>query len=599
MKLKKWYALGLISAFYIFSFVLLIDQSRNTYTLQDKYLFQKNHLQQLKLNLANSHLWTEELISGDTAINIDDITVLLDSIDAGLKSFTQHFDADGQKIPGRLLESTTINLSSYAQRVVHRYEKSVGSDSDDTFDYLYNELLENISYLEKILEEDHFKQLHNNERKEQFQYIWILFLSLIVLVVLYRTFRAQELSEQRLNDFNLELENTVKERTRNLRDAKEEAEAANQSKTDFLANMSHEIRTPMNAILGFIEQLAKKETDPESQKLFTIIRSSGNTLLNIINDILDFSKIENGSIEIEYHHHNTQEFFEEIVSLFSNDLEKKQLKLDSSFPDESPEFMITDKVRLKQVLINLLNNAIKFTPENGTVSLEVKYDPKIDMMLFSVSDTGIGISAQNQEKIFKKFNQADNSTTRKFGGTGLGLSISFQLVRLMGGELQVQSELGKGCRFYFSLPIEEHIEPEAKESKSLFMDDTEEITFEGHVLIVEDNKTNQMLLSMILDDLGLTFDIANDGTEAVKIYQEKSYQVILMDENMPNMNGIEATRHILEIEQNSGHVHTPIVAVTANALKEDRARFLAAGLDDFIAKPYTEEDIVQVLDKYL
>ncbi|MFT5660097.1 MAG: signal transduction histidine kinase/sensor domain CHASE-containing protein/ActR [Sulfurimonas sp.] len=450
----------------------------------------------------------------------------------------------------------------------------------------------------------------------------LLFATLLELFLLLLTGRAillksvakelsneikhRELLERDLINTNQNLESRVEERTKDLDiamkkalESQEIAENANQSKSSFLANMSHEIRTPMNAILGFVDQLSKQETTTRRKKQFDIIRSSGHTLLNIINDILDLSKIESGKIDIEKHPHKIRTLINETTLLFHQSLEDKQIKFECNIASQLPQYIETDNVRVKQILFNLLGNAIKFTPNNGTVSLDIKYDSSSSSMYACVSDTGIGIAKENQKKIFNAFNQEDNSTTRRFGGTGLGLSICSKLVSLMDGKLEVESTLGGGSKFYFTIPCKEHKEEITMTDETGKTVDNVSTTISGHLLVVEDNKTNQILLSIILDDAGITFDIANDGREALKMYQKNKYDAILMDENMPNMDGIEATRHIRSMEREKHVPRTPIVAVTANALSEDKQIFLDSGMDEYLSKPYTEKDIVSILKKIL
>ncbi len=398
---------------------------------------------------------------------------------------------------------------------------------------------------------------------------------------------------------NQQLQRQVKTRTKELEKATLRAEKAAASKAQFLANMSHEIRTPMNAILGFIEQLAKGENDPARQKQFAIVKSSGRTLLGIINDILDFSKIESGKMSIECQPALTRDLFEEITALFKEQIEEKELLLETLFAPKLPECITTDAIRVKQVVFNLLGNAVKFTPKGGRIILEVRFRPDTNILHCSVRDTGIGIHETNIAKIFKAFEQEDHTTTRKFGGTGLGLAISSKLITLMGGTLEVESNPGEGSHFYFDLPAEpcEAHAPEALTQQALSGDTA--LAPQGDLLVVEDNKTNQMLLGIILDEFGIAYDIANDGLEAYSAAQRKHYAMILMDENMPNMNGIDATKKIRAWEEEHHLSRVPIVAVTANALSGDRERFIDAGMDDYLAKPFSETEVMQLLQRHL
>lgn len=385
--------------------------------------------------------------------------------------------------------------------------------------------------------------------------------------------------------------------------AKEQAEKANEFKSSFLANMSHEIRTPLNGILGFVDHLQKGESDSNRLQKFEIVKNSGELLLRIINDILDFSKIESGNIELEPYSCSMKKLMRRMNDAFEYFAVEKNIKFSSEIGPNLPKCVVVDKVRLEQVLYNLISNAMKFTPLEGSVVLKCVYNSDEETLRFSVSDTGIGIAEENQEKIFKAFLQEDASTTRKFGGTGLGLSISSKLVKMMGGELQVESTLGEGSCFYFDIAVEhcEFENEEQNDQESQANNTLSSSTFknDAKVLIVEDNKTNQLLLSMILDELGVSYDLANDGVEAVEIYQQNKYDLIFMDENMPRMNGIEASQKIRAIQKKQKDGFIPIIAVTANALKEDKERFLEAGLNGYISKPYVEQDIIEVLQKYI
>jgi len=382
----------------------------------------------------------------------------------------------------------------------------------------------------------------------------------------------------------------------NLRIEKEKADAANASKSQFLANMSHEIRTPLNGILGFVDVLAKGEKDIKRKEQFDHIKSSGSTLLAIINDILDLAKIENGKLNIENASFLSKDVFDAVANIYMELCHSKSIRFVYTVSPIVPKVLKGDMLRLKQVLFNLLSNAVKFTSSDGEVSLDVNYDTNTKMLLCTVKDSGVGIEKKNLDKIFNAFEQEDISTTRKYGGTGLGLSISHRLIQMMGGDLKVNSAIGKGSAFSFSIEVVEGVEPQLLKEQP---EDTISTSFQAHVLIVEDNKTNQILLSVFLDEFKITYDIANDGLEAVFMHEMSAYDVIFMDENMPNMNGIEATQKIRETEESKSLKHIPIVAVTANALSGDKDRFLAAGMDDYISKPYSEDDIRTVLEKYL
>ena len=381
-----------------------------------------------------------------------------------------------------------------------------------------------------------------------------------------------------------------------LKEAKEKAEQASQSKAQFLANMSHEIRTPMNAILGFVDILAKDESEPKKQEQFNIIKSSGNTLLHIINDILDFSKIQSSKLQIESIAFNPVEAVENTVMLYTQMADEKNINFNYSIAKELPYNCLGDEIRLKQIISNLISNAIKFTPEKGYIQVNANYIE--DRIYISVEDSGVGIQDDKLAHIFNMFEQEDNSITRNFGGTGLGLAISKELVEMMDGELLVRSQVGCGSHFNFNILLKAIIEPVASEESS-----QNKTPLQGKILIVEDNKSNQLLLSIFLEELGLEFDIANDGQEAVDIvkeysYNNQQYDAILMDENMPNKNGTQATKEIRAFETEF-EKKSIIIAVTANALSSDKEHFLNAGMDDYVSKPIDQEKIENVLRKYL
>ena len=369
----------------------------------------------------------------------------------------------------------------------------------------------------------------------------------------------------------------------------EELKQAEKAKSIFLANMSHEIRTPLNAIIGFVELLKSKNLDEESKKYVEVISKSSKMLLNILNDILDLSKIEAGKLTIEKVVFNLKEEILVVLDLLRLKAIEKHINLKEEFLN-LPKFIKSDPTRLKQVIINLLSNAIKFTPENKNIYARFEY--KDNKLFVSIRDEGIGMTPEQAEKIFEPFKQADDSTTRKYGGTGLGVTISKKIVELLGGELKLKTEPNKGSEFYFEIPVEvvENYEKKDIEIKDIF---------DAKVLMVEDNKANQMFLGVVLKKLNLTYDIAENGEEAIEKYKNNHYDIILMDENMPVMNGIEAVKHIREYEKTHNLIHTPIISVTANALEGDKERFLKAGFDGYVAKPIDINKLKEILSKFL
>ena len=387
------------------------------------------------------------------------------------------------------------------------------------------------------------------------------------------------------------LEEKVEERTKDLA-------YAIRVKSDFLANMSHEIRTPMTAILGFIDILRKSEKDSVKIEQFGLITESGKTLLSVINDILDFSKIESGKLSVEKEVFVTRTPFISIVELYQEKAKEKDISVLLSIDENLPLNAKGDVLRIKQVATNLLSNAIKFTPKKGEINIEVNYDVEHKLLCFVIEDNGIGIKKESIEKIFQAFEQVDVSTTRRYGGTGLGLAISADLVKLMEGDIHVSSVENEGTRFEFTLPVfKENLDD--VEVHSLSEDNEGELRkYRANILVVEDNKANQMLMKLLLLDRGIICDIAEDGAAAVAECKNKEYDLVLMDENMPNMNGIEATKLIRKNEMSTDK-HLPIVAVTANALKGDKERFIQAGMDDYLSKPLDNKDLDRILARYL
>lgn len=407
-----------------------------------------------------------------------------------------------------------------------------------------------------------------------------------------------EETSKELTEVNNNLEKKVQEKTFALQDKITELEHSSKFKSEFLAGISHEIRTPLNAILGFVDILKAGESDKKRQKQFAIIKNSGISLLTIINDVLDFSKIESGKMLLERRKFEAKKPFKEITNLFYEKIKEAGIEMKIHFDTDLPSCFVGDEVRIKQVAGNFLSNAIKFTPKNGVIYISINYDASTKELKFSVKDTGVGIDEKNLEKIFESFTQEDTSTTRKFGGTGLGLSISTALISSMEGKIGVKSTLGEGSEFCFTLPTLEAEGLDETSDVSLIDIDLEQ-ALDGKVLLVEDNKTNQMLMKIILADLELDMDLAENGLEAVELFEKNSYDVILMDENMPKMSGLEATKIILEMEEKSGAKHTPIIALTANALATDRAKFLGAGMDEFVSKPVDVDKLVRVLHSFL
>jgi CheY-like chemotaxis protein len=393
----------------------------------------------------------------------------------------------------------------------------------------------------------------------------------------------------------------LKQKEHDLQIALRKSREAEQHKAMFLANMSHEIRTPLNSIMGFVNLLLEEEKDENKLDHLTTVNKSGEHLLNLINDILDFTKIENNKLDINKEVFRLKELFNLVVSVHKHRMDEKNISFKTIYDNHLPVHFKSDFLRIKQILTNLIGNAIKFTPENGEIDLEVKLSEDKKYIRFSVKDNGIGIEASNHDKVFSIFTQAEDTTTKKFGGTGLGLSICSRLVSLLDGEIGLKSELNKGSEFYFDIPVIEFSDAEVtyKDDKNSEISKSLPAEFDNFILLVEDNLANQKFMSVLLKKLGLTFDIVSDGVEAVDMFKQKEYDLILMDENMPNMCGTEATKIIRKIQREENLKYTPIIALTANAIKGDRDKFLQAGMDEYISKPVNKIKLVEVLSEFL
>ncbi len=397
-------------------------------------------------------------------------------------------------------------------------------------------------------------------------------------------------------------------KTEELVEAATAAERANKAKSQFLANMSHEIRTPMNGVLGNVEILKTSPLSDQQNRIVETVHSSATTLLEIIDEILDFSKIEAGRLKLHYEPLDVRHLANEQVQFFAEQSRQKGLQLRALVPTDLPSPLVGDPVRLRQVLTNLISNAIKFTHAGEILvglSIVGERDDRV-LVQFEVEDTGTGIPANVLDEIFQAFTQADASTTRRFGGTGLGLAICKQLVEMMGGTIGVESEVGRGSRFWFTIPLQRtsapefQTEPNAPSARSMGPGLAQMQPIDAHILLAEDNLINQNVAFTALEQFGCTVDLATNGKEAVRATGSRCYDLILMDCLMPEMDGFDATRMIRASEKaGSGHRRIPIIALTANALAGDREKCLAAGMDDHIGKPFRMLELHERLSKWL
>nr|MCU0495193.1 ATP-binding protein [Chloroflexaceae bacterium] len=374
------------------------------------------------------------------------------------------------------------------------------------------------------------------------------------------------------------------------------------AKSEFLANMSHEIRTPLNAVIGMADLLRDTPLLDHQQEYVETIRSGGNLLITVINDILDFSKIEAGRIELEQQPMPLRASLKEALDIVGLAAQAKGLQLTYSVEETIPDLLVGDELRLRQVLVNLLNNAVKFT-NTGSVSLRVvatapQADTQQRWLAFHVQDTGIGISPEQMERLFQPFVQADSSTTRKYGGTGLGLVISRRLAEVMGGTLEAASTPGVGSTFTLTLPFGEPV-PVAASAPGIppvepvaSMEQPAPLT----VLLAEDNAVNQKLIQTMLRRLGHHVDTVTTGRQVIEAVGRSTYDVILMDVQMPEMDGLEAVK-LLRARGNQQQLPW-VIALTANALQGDRERCLAAGMNDYLSKPLRRDDLQQALARF-
>lgn len=410
-----------------------------------------------------------------------------------------------------------------------------------------------------------------------------------------------------MKNYSAQLEREVDDRTREISEknaalqrgnralvkAKEDAVRRARSRANFLASMSHEIRTPLNGVLGMLGLALEGDLDPEQRNRLEIALNAGQSLLGLLNDILDISKVEAGKLSLENIPFNVRNLIEECAVLHTQQARRKHIELLADIDRDLPEMFLGDPTRTRQILNNLLSNAIKFT-DDGSVKVGVSRvggNVKIDVI-----DTGIGMSKEGLHRIFSPFSQADTDTTRLYGGTGLGLTLCRQLIERMHGQILVDSEVGRGTHFTVTLPLPVYetalTEPEPAATRE---NNAAAGSAALAILLVEDNQVNQLVASSLLRKLGHTVDLAENGKRALQAMENRTYDMVLMDCQMPVMDGYEATR---QIRENPAWKTLPVIAVTANVMQGDRENCLASGMNDYITKPYNRNDLKAVIERW-
>jgi signal transduction histidine kinase/DNA-binding NarL/FixJ family response regulator len=589
--------------------------------------------QMIQQEIAVSRLWFEESLGGDDSIDLEGdvrapIAAALNLIDAGLGragngvesfNFLPSVHEDLVALRGNIETFDRIIVSRLARRET---TGAIGAVEDQMHDAVFSQILLQSQRIAKKLD------AHIAAGQSRIFLINIGVLILLVtmfstvMILVVKNRRALDVRAATLEDLVLERtfrlregDAEVLERNKDLAAARDQARAASEAKGQFLANMSHEIRTPLNGVIGMTSLLMRSDLSPKQRECVETMHAAELNLLKIINAILDFSTIEAGKITLERSDFSLSGSVDDVLHLFSAEAGKKRLQLKLAIDEDVPSSLHGDPVRLGQILSNLVSNAINYSRDGDIeVACRLADDQPVDTgevkLRFEVRDCGVGIAKQDQSKLFEKFSQVDDSTTRS-GGTGLGLAISKELTNLMGGQIGVESAPGDGSIFWFTviygIPAVEVVDERATQRASA--DETYATYSRGtsepllrpksdkKVLVVDDNEVNLLVTQRMLEQLGFEVDFATNGQAAVEANSRNEYAVILMDSQMPGMDGNDATRNIRRAEGDSSH--TPIIALTASAMASDQANALRAGVDDYLCKPVFLEDLEAVLSRLI
>ncbi len=565
---------------------------------------------EMRLEAAFAHLWLEELLRRDEHRDIEAVIGRLDTADWYANAMLE----GGQNEHGRYYALTDPELrrhvkyiqgqlAGFRTLVLEGYDSmegaGLGSKLDQKHDAMFLEFLDTSLHVEAELKDRIDEELTRFRCIQGFLVFACVAVAVSAAVGFHRYLKERKEHEESLRAVNRRLQASTEDACR----LAEKAVAATTAKTEFLANMSHEIRTPMNGIIGFGDLLADEDLTEDQQEYLDHIRTCGRNLMQLLNDLLDISRIEVGKLHVEMAVCSLDELLGDLSALMRPKAAEKGIEFEIHTDDNLPPCIRTDPVRLLQCLLNLVYNAIKFTAQGHVhMSIYPLKEDDVDHIRFDVEDTGIGIAPEKQTMIFESFTQADGSNSRVYGGAGLGLAITRNLVELLGGEISLISRQDQGSTFSLTMPTgiecdttstSQEDSLDAATASDNGCPQSNEVAFDGHVLVVDDDPGNQRLAKRLLERFGFTVATANDGAQAVEKAENCDFDMIFMDVQMPVMDGFKATRLL---RQNG--ITTPVIALTAHAFEEDRVRCLEAGCDDYISKPIEHETLVKIISRY-